>query len=115
MKEYAPFVLRLSVGGIFLFAGIMKLFDPNMVSGMLGGMGFPAPAFWTWLLIAAEALCGASVLLGFKLKWAAVPLMIVSIVILAVASAQAMVAISLLASLVSLWLSGPGKWALSKA
>jgi putative oxidoreductase len=114
MKEYAPFVLRLSVGGIFLFAGIMKLFDPNMVSGMLGGMGFPAPAFWTWLLIAAETLCGASVLLGFKLKWATVPLMIVSIVIMAVASAQAMVAISLLASLVSLWLSGPGKWALSK-
>ena len=114
MKEYAPFVLRLGVGGIFLFAGIMKLLDPGMVSGMLGGMGFPVPDFWTWLLIAAETLCGASVLLGFKLKGVTIPLVIVTIVIISVASAQAMVAISLMAGLVSLWLSGPGKWALSR-
>ncbi len=115
MKEFGPFALRIGVGGIFVFAGIMKLFDTGMVTGMLGGLGFPAPAFWTWLLIAAETLCGAAVLLGFKLKWATIPLAIVSVVIISVAPEQAMVGISLLAGLVSLWLSGPGKWALSKA
>lgn len=115
MKEYAPFVLRLGVGGIFVFAGIMKLFDPAMVSGMLGTMGFPGAAFWAWLLILVEVLCGVAVLLGFKLKWATIPLAVVMIVVIAVAEGQAIVGISLLAGLASLWISGPGKWALSKA
>lgn len=114
MKEFAPFVLRLGVGGIFAFTGIMKLLNPSMVVGMLDGMGFPGPAFWAWLLIAVELLCGTSVLLGFKVKWVTIPLAIVLIVVI-VAAGQVMVGVSLLAGVVSLWLSGPGKWALSKA
>jgi len=113
MKEYAPFALRLGVGGIFVYTGIMKLLNPSMVVGMLGSMGFPGPTFWTWLLIAAEVLCGASVLLGFKTKWTTIPLAIVMLVVIAV-SDQTVTGISILSGLVSLWLSGPGKWALSK-
>ena len=114
MKEFGPFALRIGVGGIFLTAGIMKILDPQMVVGMLGTLGFPGPAFWAWLLILAELLCGAAVLTGFKLKWTTIPLAVVTVVIIVVASSQAMVAISLLASLISLWLSGPGAWALDK-
>ncbi len=117
MKEYGPFALRIGVGGIFLTAGIMKLVDPSMVTGMLGGMGFPAAAFWTWVLILAEVLCGASVLLGFRLKWTAIPLAIVMLVAIAVNLDQIMVVLNnlvILSGLVSLWLSGPGKWALNK-
>ncbi len=114
MKEFGPFALRIGVGGIFVFAGIMKLMNPSMVVGMLGNLGFPGPSFWTWILILAELLCGAAVLTGFKLKWTTIPLAIVAVVIIVVASDQAMVAILLLASLASLWLSGPGAWALDK-
>ncbi len=113
MKEYAPFVLRLGVGGIFVYAAIMKLLNPSMVTGMLSGMGFPGATFWTWLLIAFELLCGAAVLAGFKLKWATVPLAVIMVVAMATAG-QFMVTISLLAGLVSLWLSGAGKWALGR-
>jgi uncharacterized membrane protein YphA (DoxX/SURF4 family) len=114
MKEFAPFVLRLGVGGIFVYTGIMKLLDPSMVVGMLDNMGFPGPVFWTWLLIAVELLCGASVLLGFKIKWTTIPLAIVMLVVISTTT-QVMTGVSVLAGLVSLWLSGAGNWALSKA
>ncbi len=115
MKEYGPFALRIGIGGIFVFAGIMKLINPSMVVGMLGGMGFPAPGFWTWLLILVELLCGAAVLVGFKLKWATIPLAVVMLVAIVVSDMQ--IAINntvILSGLVSLWLSGPGAWALSR-
>ncbi len=113
MKEYAPFVLRLGVGGIFVYTGIMKVMNPSMVVGMLNSMGFPGPAFWAWLLIAVELLCGASVLLGFKIRWATIPLAIVMLVVISTTN-QAMTGVSILSGLVSLWLSGAGKWALSR-
>ena|SRR3989338_2801827 len=118
MKEYGPFALRLGVGGIFVFAGLMKLLDPNMIEGMLGGMGFPVPAFWTWILILSELLCGVAVLTGFKLKYTTVPLMVVMIVasvVMLTGDTASMVTFPLLTlfALVSLWFSGPGALALS--
>ncbi len=114
MKEYAPFVLRLGVGGIFVYTGIMKLLNPSMVVGMLDNMGFPGPTFWAWLLIAVELLCGASVLLGFQIKWTTIPLAVVMIVVISTTD-QVMTGVSILSGLASLWLSGAGYWALSKA
>jgi putative oxidoreductase len=117
MKEFGPFALRIGIGGIFVFAGIMKLMNPSMVVGMLEGMGFPVAAFWTWLLIIVELLCGVAVLTGFQLKWTTIPLAIVMFVAIAVSLDQVSVITNnlvILSGLVSLWLSGPGAWALSK-
>ncbi len=115
MKEFGPFALRIGVGGIFVFAGIMKLMDPSLVVGMLEGMGFPGPAFWTWLLIIVELLCGVAVLTGFQLKWTTIPLAIVMFVAIVVSDMQVAINnVVILSGLVSLWLSGPGAWALSK-
>ena len=116
MKEFGPFALRIGIGGIFLTTGIMKIMNPPMVVGMLESMGFPGPTFWAWLLILVEILCGASVLVGFKLKWTTIPLAIVMLVAISTAS-NIMVPLMnavILSGLVSLWLSGPGTWALSK-
>jgi putative oxidoreductase len=117
MKQFGPFALRIGVGGIFVFAGIMKLMDPQMITGMLESLGFPGAAFWAWLLIIVELLCGAAVLTGFKLKWTTIPLAIVMIVAIAVSLDQVSVVINnfvILSALVSLWLSGPGAWALDR-
>ncbi len=117
MKEFGPFALRIGVGGIFLTTGIMKILNPSAVVGMLESMGFPGPAFWTWVLILAELLCGAAVLTGFKIKWTALPLAIVMLVAIAVNFDNAMIVLNnlvILSGLVSLWLSGPGAWALDK-
>ncbi len=117
MKEYGPFALRIGIGGIFVITGIMKLMNPPMIVGMLESLGFPAPSFWAWLLILVELLCGAAVLTGFRLKWAAVPLAIVMFVAIVVNLDQIMIVLNnlvILSGLVSLWLSGAGAWALSK-
>lgn len=116
MKEFGPFALRIGVGGIFVFAGIMKLMNPPMVVGMLENLGFPGPSFWAWLLILSELLCGAAVLTGFKLKWTTIPLAVVLIVAIVTAD-QLMNSVKdavILSGLVSLWLSGPGAWGLDK-
>src|SRR3990172_6757023 len=117
MKEFGPFALRIGVGGIFVFTGIMKLMNPPLVVGMLENIGFPGPSFWAWLLILAELLCGAAVLTGFKLKWTTIPLAIVMVVAIAVNLDQLMIILNnlvIMSGLVSLWLSGPGAWAFYK-
>lgn len=117
MKDYAPFVLRIGLGGLFVIAGLMKLMNPPMVVGMLEQFGFPGAAFWAWLLILVELLCGAAVLVGFHLKYSTVPLAIVMVVAIAVNLNQVSIVLNnavFLIALVSLWLSGPGKWGLTK-
>lgn len=118
MKKFAPFALRVGIGGLFVAAGIAKLLNPSMVTGLLGSLGFPAPGFWAWLLILVELLGGAAVLLGFYVRWAAVPLGVV-LLVAAVTNPGgelmlALTNLALLAGVVSLWLSGPGRPALSK-
>lgn len=117
-KDFAPFALRIGIGGLFIFAGLMKLMNPSGVVQMLTKIGFPAPLAFAWLLIIVELLFGAAVLTGFQLKYTTVPLAIVLVVAVAVnIAAQPMGAlkdVALLAMLVSLWLSGPGIWGLSK-
>jgi putative oxidoreductase len=117
MKEFGPFALRIGIGGLFLITGIMKIMNPPAIIGMLDNLGFPGPTFWAWLLILAELLCGAAVLTGFRLKWTTIPLAIVMIVAIAVNLDQIMIPLNnavILSALVSLWLSGPGAWALDK-
>lgn len=115
MKNYAPFALRVGIGGLFVMAGVMKLADPSMIVGMLETMGFPVAQFWAWLLIFVELVCGAAVLVGFKLKYTTVPLALVLVVAAAVSDAMvAMNNIVFITMLISLWLSGPGAWSVSK-
>lgn len=76
-KDYAPTLLRLSFAALFLSAGIPKLMNPAGPIGMLTGLGFPLPVLFAWLLIAAEVLCGAAMLVGWKVRYAAIPLAIV--------------------------------------
>jgi uncharacterized membrane protein YphA (DoxX/SURF4 family) len=51
--------------------------------------------------------------LGFKVKWTTIPLAVVMLVVISTTN-QAMTGVSILSGLVSLWLSGAGKWALSR-
>lgn len=103
---------------MFLYAGVMKLMGPDAITGMLGGLGFPAPAFWAWVLILAEVLGGLAVLVGFQLKYATVPLAIILLVAIVTVHlgnpGVALQHVALLAGTISLWLSGPGAFAVSK-
>ena len=123
--EYGPTILRLVLGLLFILPGFNKLMNPGMIIGMLGELGFPATSFFGWILILSEILFGISVLIGWKVKYTVWPL----VIILAVAtitvglpalgsSPMAMINVIFhvlgIAALVSLYLSGPGAYAVEK-
>jgi uncharacterized membrane protein YphA (DoxX/SURF4 family) len=51
MKAVGILALRIMIAVIFVYSGYNKLF-PNhaMAVAGFGGMGFPMPAFWVWLV-----------------------------------------------------------------
>jgi len=115
MKKYASLLLRIGLGGLFLAAGIMKLLDPAMFTGMLEGMGFPMAAFFAWIVIVVEVLGGASVVAGFKLKWSVPPLALILLVAVGLGAGGVGVVMSniaLIFCLASLWCMDSGMWSL---
>ncbi len=115
-------LLRVTIGALFLVAGIKKFMATEGVVGMLSGLGFPAPTFFAWILMLSEVIFGAAILVGYKVKYTAWPLVIV----LAVATILVVIPNSgygssnfyfnliSIAGLITIALTGPGKWAISK-
>lgn len=122
--KVSHFVLRILLGLLFVVPGLGKLMDPKGIIGMLGGLGFPAPAFFGWLLLLSEIVFGLAVIIGYKVKWTAWPLVIV----LAVATItvhlpalgtagpiNVLFHVVGIAGLIAIASGGPGSWAVSKA
>ncbi|MBI2672436.1 DoxX family protein, partial [Candidatus Woesearchaeota archaeon] len=61
-KGYGLAILRIVIGILFLLPGIMKLMDPAGITGMLTGLGFPAPSLLAWVLLLSEIIFGASLI-----------------------------------------------------
>ena len=78
--SYAPLVLRLFAGIIFVYGGYMKLFTmgPSAFAGML--VGWPVPLFWAWLVSLVEFLGGIALIIGLFVRWSALFLTITMIV-----------------------------------
>ena len=116
-------LLRVTIGLLFFVMGFRKLMNPEMIIGMLSGLGFPGASFFGWILVLSELTFGAFIFLGYKVKYTAWPLAF----ILAVAaftvtipnegfgSPNSFFHYIGIAGLVTIALTGPGKWALSKA
>ncbi len=123
-RGYGPTVLRLAVGLMFVLAGSYKLMNPAGIIGMLGDLSFPAPSFFGWLLLVSEIVFGAAVLVGWKLKYAVWPLVVVlgvaTIFVVAPTVIKQMGFVNLffhllgIAALLSLYWSGPGALAVEK-
>ena len=125
MKDnMSHFILRILLGLLFVIPGLGKLMNPAMIIGMLGGLGFPAPGFFGWLLLLSEIVFGLAVLVGYKVKWTVWPLVIVlAIAILTVhlktiSDPAGMINVVFhligIAGLIVLASGGPGAWAVSK-
>lgn len=120
-------VLRILIGLMFLIAGIGKLMMTSGVVAMLSNLHFPAPTFFAWILLLSEIIFGALVVVGYKVKWTAWPLVIVmAIAWIAVVipsgdglfkgltSPNSFFHLITLVNLVILSMAGPGKWAMTK-
>lgn len=71
MKNLGLLVLRLVVGGIFIYAGWMKLSDMTMVVGMFTNMGLPIPAVFAYAIAIGELAGGIGIVLGILTRIAA--------------------------------------------
>ena len=91
---------------------------------MLTGINFIAPTFFAWVLLLSELIFGLAVLVGYKVKYTALPLAFVMLVaevmvvipnpdqgILSTSSFFHLIA---MAGLLTIALEGPGKWAIGK-
>jgi putative oxidoreductase len=122
---YAPLVLRVAIGIIFLAHGLQKLgvfggMNLTGVTGFFGDQGIPLPGLMAPLVALIEALGGLALILGFGTRIAAILLAIIMIVaIFAVKLTQGLIGgfeldLALLAGLVALILMGSGALALEK-
>ncbi len=114
-RAYAPSVLRLGLGLLFVIPGLDKLFGMlgggHMLAGMIG-------AGLTWIVLLAEIVFGAALLAGWKTKytvWPLIVIMVVATVMMVIPNlSQPMGMINLLfhilaiTGLVSVYFSGPG-------
>jgi putative oxidoreductase len=122
-SKYAPTLLRIGLGLLFLLPGLSKLSNPAGIIGMLGGMGIPAATLMGWILILSEIGFGGALLAGYQTKKVVWPLLVIMVVALLAVHIPAWIAsapmamISVLThvlailGLVSIYLSGPGEWA----
>jgi len=120
-KEYGQFALRVSLGMLFFLSGVNKLMGPEGFMGALDGWGFPLTSVLAWVVILAEVIGGATLLAGYKVKYAAPPLFIILLVALIVVNLGTSANISEelmgtgfwwhvvgMAGLYSLFVTGPG-------
>ncbi len=71
-KDYAPFVLRLALGVVFIIQGVRDL-------TRLGS----SPPVWTLVSVGVSVVGGLLVLIGLLTRWAAAALLIVTVVAIA--------------------------------
>ena len=115
-------LLRVTIGLLFFIAGIKKFMEPSGVIGMLANIGFPISQFFGWLLILSEVIFGALIFIGYKTKYTTWPLAVILavawiLVVLpngGISSSNSFFHLIGIAGLITIALTGPGKWAASK-
>src|SRR5205823_14303149 len=77
----AVLLIRLAVGGVFLFEGIQKfMFPMEMGPGLFAKLGIPAPGLLAPLAGLIEVVCGALLIVGFLTRLASIPLIITMLI-----------------------------------
>lgn len=78
-KDFAPLLLRIGVGLIFIMAGYGKLTGIDGVIGFFGGIGIPLPSIMAWVVAIVEFVGGIMVLVGFRIQ---IPALLLAITML---------------------------------
>ena len=73
----AVILIRLYVGAVFLFEGILKFLRPDTLGiGRFDKAGIPAPGFFAPLDGVFETVCGLLILTGLLTRLAAAPMVV---------------------------------------
>lgn len=71
----APLALRIYLAPIFILAGMSKLGAVENTASWFEWLGFPAPTLMVYLAGGTELIGGIALLIGFGVRWVAVPLL----------------------------------------
>ncbi|CAN5645435.1 hypothetical protein BH23GEM11_BH23GEM11_06980 [soil metagenome] len=117
---FLPLLLRLLVGGVFLFEGARKFMSPHVYGiGRFDAMGFPFPGFFAPLVGGFEVACALLVLLGLGVRVAVIPLASILLAATVVILAQGLGLVALELGLVVacgvLLKLGGGAWSLDRS
>lgn len=84
LKAYGPWPLRVMLAVGFVYHGLPKLTGAGHLefSGMLGGMGVPAPELTAWLVGLVEVGGALALLLGYQVRLVVLPLLVEMLVAL---------------------------------
>lgn len=69
LAKFSPLIGRLIIGGFFLLAGVGKIGDVAGTAGYMQSVGLPG--FLVWPAIIFEIALGLAMIVGFKVRWAA--------------------------------------------
>jgi len=76
MNAHLSWISRFLLALIFILSGFMKTTGFAGVSGFLASLGWPAPGLWLTLAILFELGGGLCLLLGYRVRWASLALII---------------------------------------
>ena len=81
-KQYAPVLLRLIIGLVFITHGFPKLFvqGPSGVAGFFGTLGIPLPLFFAWVVSLVEFFGGIALILGVMVRHTSLLMAIIMVV-----------------------------------
>jgi|SRR5579864_4397702 len=76
MNAHLSWISRLLLSAIFILSGFNKLTHFAGTSGFLASLGWPSPSLWVALAILFELFGGLALLLGFRVRWASLALIL---------------------------------------
>ena len=80
VDDYRSIIPRLIIGLVFLSEGIQKFLFPELVgAGRFEKIGFTNPEFLAAFVATFEIVCGVLMLIGFSVRVASIPLLIIMI------------------------------------
>ena len=120
ISELPKVVLRIAVGTVFLYHGIMKVL--NGIEGFatyIRALGIPFSPIISYLVVTAEFFGGLMLIAGFYARWATLPLIATMIVAIVKVTGKYGFNVFdkgyeynmiLIACLVAILIQGSGKW-----
>ena len=79
LKTYFPPLGRLLMSSLFIWDGVRQLLSPSVFAQYFASVHVPLPNVAIWLSIPIHLLAGMALLVGFKTRWAAALLAILSV------------------------------------
>lgn len=121
LASFAPVIVRVILGGLFVLHGIDK-FDTGLsnVEGFFDSQGVPLPALTAPLTAIAEIVLGAALIFGFATRLAAIGLGLIMVGAIIWVKNSAIIGgaeqeLAYLSGLIAVALLGPGRFSVDEA